>query len=124
MVARSILLLFVVGIAHSQDMVAWAEEEQTQRTFSECFLYRMGDGSVYIGEPLVSLGMIEVKAFPPKAGRHAAEIRESAQPAEGRTPLNLPRLRNVLGTTTLPLESSGFDGNAGGREVKTLTPRI
>ncbi|MBC8873305.1 MAG: hypothetical protein H8E44_28040 [Planctomycetes bacterium] len=66
MVVRILVVLLLIAAIETPDTVTRAEENVTQRVFSECFLYRMKDGTVYIGQPLVSLGMIGVMAFPPE----------------------------------------------------------
>lgn len=66
MVVRMLVVLSLIAAIETPDSVARAEEKVTQRVFSECFLYRMGDGTAYVGQPLVSLGMIGVEAFPPE----------------------------------------------------------
>lgn len=43
-----------------------ADNDQLEsRGFSQCFLYRDAEGHIWVGEPLVSLGMIGVHAMPP-----------------------------------------------------------
>ena len=46
-------------------LVAAEDGPETRRTFSQCFLYRGPDGHVWVGHPLVSLGMIGVNGRPP-----------------------------------------------------------
>jgi len=60
------VVLLLLATIETPGSAARAAENVTQRTFSECFLYRLNDGAVYIGQPLVSLGMIGVMAFPPE----------------------------------------------------------
>jgi len=61
-----LVILLLITAIETPGAVARAEENVTQRTFSGCFLYRMNDGTVYVGQPLVSLGMIGVQDFPPE----------------------------------------------------------
>lgn len=66
MVVRMPIVLLLLAAIGTPNSAARAAENVTQRTFSECFLYRLNDGAVYIGQPLVSLGMIGVMAYPPE----------------------------------------------------------
>lgn len=60
------LLAFWAAAAFAWPAVAdAADRSEAQRTFSQCFLYRGPDGQVWVGQPLVSLGMIGVAGSPP-----------------------------------------------------------
>jgi hypothetical protein len=67
-----------------------AAERPQKRTFDECFLYQDAQGTVWVGQPLVSLGMIGVmgnaplyRLSPAVAKRLAALVNDVELPAGG-----------------------------------------
>ena len=66
MSGKTILVLLTLTTLVLADAQLRAEDRAAKRTFHECFLYRGSEGAVWVGQPLVSLGMIGVMAFPPQ----------------------------------------------------------
>lgn len=67
--AIRIMVSGVIIVAASQAFASGNRSEEgsvQRRTSTDCFLHRVDDGSVWLGEPLISLGMIGVMADPPQ----------------------------------------------------------
>ncbi|MBN2474420.1 MAG: hypothetical protein JXB62_07415 [Pirellulales bacterium] len=75
---RLLVALLVVGVLLATGTHSPAQEKLQQRTFARCFLYRGPDGAVWVGHPLVSLGMIGVAAYAPHYRLSSAFAEELA----------------------------------------------
>lgn len=67
----------VFALVFTMPIVALAADDDQVETmnFWQCFLYRDAEGDVWVGQPLVSLGMIGVRAMPPVRVSPAVEQR-------------------------------------------------